>query len=193
MKDILDNWNKFVITESSLSRVYGHILEHDSAILTAFRSEYSKQENYERNRELKAHLLSKGYGVTKIDGSYIENFETPQALEVSEQSLFVLNRKDESNFAQTITTLGEQYEQDSVLIIPMGGKSAYLVGTREDNEFPTYGNQISVGDLKMGDESEFMSKVKGRPFVFREELETYDKLSKNSRWAIKQIIKKGVK
>ena len=62
------------------------MMEHDSAVLTAFRNEYSNKENYERNRELKANLLSMDYGVTKVDGSYIENFETPQAVEVSEQS-----------------------------------------------------------------------------------------------------------
>ena len=69
MKKILENWNKFVLTESGLSRIYGHIMEHDSAILTAFRNEYTNAENYQRNRELKAYLLSMGYGVTKVEGS----------------------------------------------------------------------------------------------------------------------------
>jgi len=188
MKKILENWNKFIITESGLSRIYGHIMEHDSAILTAFRNEYTNAENYERNRELKAHLLSMGYGVTKVDGSYIENFETPQAIEVSEQSFFVSNRSDSPGFFEDIEGLGQQYEQDSVLIIPMGGKAAYLIGTREGNDFPPFGESITVGDLKMGHEDEFMSRVGGRPVVFKEELETYDKLSKNSRWAIKKLL-----
>ena len=51
MKKILENWNKFILTESGLSRIYGHIMEHDSAILTAFRNEYTNAENYQRNRE----------------------------------------------------------------------------------------------------------------------------------------------
>ena len=188
MKKLFESWNKYLLTESSLSRVLGHIMEHDSAILTAFRGEYSRKENYERNRKLKAHLLSVGYGVTKIEGSYIENFETPQAIEVSEQSFFVSNRSDDSTFFDSMESLGEQHEQDSVLIIPMAGKDAYLVGTREGNDFPPFGDQISVGDLKMGRSAEFMSKVKGRPIVFKEELETYDKLSKNSRWTVKKMV-----
>ncbi len=61
-------------------------------------------------------------------------------------------------------------------------------GTREGNDFPPFGDQISVGDLKMGREAEFMSKVKGRPIVFKEELETYDKLSRNQKWAIKKML-----
>ena len=188
VKKLLENWNKYLITESSLSRVYGHIVEHDSAILTAFRNEYSRKENYERNRELKAQLLSMGYGVTKVDGSYIENFETPQAIEVSEQSFFVSNRADDPAFFDSIESFGQRYEQDSVLIIPMGGKGAYLIGTREGNEFPPFGERITVGDLKMGREDEFMSKVKGRPIVFKEELDTYEKLSRNSKWAVKKMV-----
>jgi hypothetical protein len=188
MKEILENWNKFIISESGLSRLYDHMMEHDSAILTAFRNEYSNDENYQRNRKLKAQLLSMDYGVTKVDGSYIENFETPQAIEVSEQSFFVSNRTNDAGFVNSIKSLGESNEQDSVLIIPRGGSDAYLIGTREGNDFPPFGEKISVGGLKMGREAEFMSKVKGRPIVFKEELETYDKLSRNQRWAIKKML-----
>jgi|TARA_X000001388_G_C2192559_1_gene108142 hypothetical protein len=188
MKEILENWNKYIISESGLSRLYDHMMEHDSAILTAFRNEYSNDENYQRNRKLKAQLLSMDYGVTKVDGSYIENFETPQAIEVSEQSFFVSNRTNDAGFVNSIKSLGESNEQDSVLIIPRGGSDAYLIGTREGNDFPPFGEKISVGGLKMGREAEFMSKVKGRPIVFKEELETYDKLSRNQRWAIKKML-----
>ena len=75
-----------------------------------------------------------------------------------------------------------------MLIIPMGGKGAYLIGTREGNDFPPFGERITVGDLKMGREDEFMSKVKGRPIVFKEELDTYEKLSRNSKWAVKKMV-----
>ena len=40
----------------------------------------------------------------------------------------------------------------------------------------------------MGEESEFMSRVSKRPFVFKEELETYEKLSRNSKWAVKKLL-----
>ena len=52
-----------------------------------------KKKILERNRKLKAELLGRGYGVTRILGSYIENFETPKAVEVAEESFFVSNRK----------------------------------------------------------------------------------------------------
>ena len=193
MEKLLKEWKEF-LTESGLSRLYKHMTEHDSAIMSAFRNEYSNKENHERSRELKARLLEQGYGVTKVDGSYIENFETPEAIEVSELSLFVSNRHDDPEFVNNIAGLGENYEQDSVLIIPTGGEAAYLFGTREGNDFPPYHDQVSVGSIKMGEEAEFMSKVKGRPFVFKEPvLETYDSLSRNQKWALKKLIEKANK
>jgi hypothetical protein len=64
-------------------------------------------ENYERNRQLKAVLLNKGYGVTDVDGTYVEDFGTDAAKEVKEDSFFVVNLKDDPNFKDTITGLGE--------------------------------------------------------------------------------------
>jgi len=188
MKEVMEGWKQFLNEMSGLSRVYGHIMEHDSAILSAFRNEYTNKENYDRSRYLKAGLLSEGYSVTKVKGTYIENFKTDKAVEVAEQSLFVLNNRDGAQFEDKIISLGEEFEQDSVLIIPQGGKGAYLYGTREGNEFPPYQQTEVVGDLKMGEEDEFMTRVNKRPFTFKEELETYEKLSRNSKWALKKML-----
>lgn len=194
MKEILNEWKRF-LKESSLSRLYRHMQEHDSAALSAFRNEFSKEENLERNRELKAELLGRGYGVTRILGSYIENFETPKAVEVAEESFFVSNRKDDEDFKDEIAKLGEDFDQDSVLIVPKGAEDAYLLGTSPEGEFPQYGKEESVGALKMGDEAEFMSRVGGRPYTFspkdlNEELEVYENLSRNSKMAIKSIVER---
>ena len=45
MKKLLKEWNKFLLSESGLSRLLGHIQEHESAIISAFRNEYSNKEN----------------------------------------------------------------------------------------------------------------------------------------------------
>jgi len=189
MKDLMENWRRFLV-ESSLSRLYKHMVEHDSAILSAFRNEFTREENYERNRELKARMLEQGYGVTKVAGSYIENFQTPKAIEVSEQSFFVSNRYDDSEFVEIMGALGEEYNQDSILIIPQTAEDAYLLGTNPEGEYPTYGDQESVGALKMGEEAEFMSRVSGRPVSFSESLETYENLSRNSKWAVKKVVER---
>ncbi len=203
IKLILENWRGF-INESGLSRMHQHIMEHDCAILTAYRNDVSDMSactpnadepeegevNKSRNRDLKATLLAMGVGVTKVDGSYIEDFDTPKAVEVSEASLFCVNLKDDKNFAATVQRLGEKYCQDSVLVIPKGGQGAYLVGTNSA-EFPGYGSKVSVGDVKFGEESEFMTKIRNRPFTFNEStsLETYQDLSRSQRMAVKAIAR----
>tara|TARA_R110001583_G_scaffold14076_1_gene59380 strand:+ start:795 stop:1409 length:615 start_codon:yes stop_codon:yes gene_type:complete len=202
MKLIFENWKKF-LNESSLSRVYQHIAEHDAAIISASRNDIFNTEkctdralgaepgdtNMLRSRNLKAMLLSMGYGVTKMRGSYIEDFDTPQAVEVGEDSLFVVNLSDQENFFNQIISLGEKFCQDSVLLIPRGGVGAFLHGTNK-SEFPGYGDRIVVGNLKLGEEEEFMTRTQGRPFTFTEQLQTYRGLSRNERIAVKSIAKK---
>lgn len=209
MKNLLENWKKFILNESGLSRVWHHMQEHDTAILTGFRGDPSdtskcidaeadieevkkgetRQTNIARNRDLKATLLAKGYGVTNVDGSYIENFDTPEALEVSEDSLFAVNLKDESGFFDDVTSLGKKFCQDAVLLVPMGGKGAYLYGTN-NSEFPGLDSEVGVGDVKFGKEAEFMTRVNKRPFTTAEGLQTYNSLSRNERMAVKNIAKK---
>ena len=206
MKKIMTEWRNRMLSESGLSRLHQHMSEHDCAIFTAYRGDVDDMtqcadgaeapeddaSNQTRNRDLKAHLLALKIGVTKVDGSYIENFDTPDAIEVSEASLFCVNLQDDSGFADTIIKLGKKYCQDSVLIIPQGGKGASLVGTNQA-EFPGLDKTVSVGDAKLGGEAEFMTKIRNKPFTFAEdqdfELEIYENLSKNQRMAVMAIAK----
>jgi hypothetical protein len=207
MKQLMENWNKYLLKESGLSRVLQHIEAHDCAILTAFRNDpkdmskcakgsvddndqegNTRSLNKRRNRDLKAMLLGFDYGVTAVDGSYIENFEQPDQIEVKEDSLFVVNLNDDPDFARNVQEMAEKFCQDSVIIIPQGGKSAYLHGTNE-SDFPGYGEKVEVGDLKMGKEAEFMTRVNKRPFTFGEGLETYGKLSRLEKMVVKTIRK----
>ena len=208
MKDVIENWNKYLLKESGLSRVLQHIEAHDCAILTAFRNDpkdmskcvkgsiddndeegNTKALNKRRNRDLKAILLGFDYGVTAVDGSYIENFEQQDQIEVKEDSLFTVNLNDDPDFVKNVQEMAEKFCQDSVIIIPQGGKDAYLLGTN-NSDFPGYGEKIKVGDLKMGKESEFMTRVGKRPFTFGEGLQTYRGLSRLEKMAVKSI-KKG--
>ena len=200
MKKILNEWRQF-LNESSLSRLYRHMMAHDTAIITAYRGDPNDDSNCVdksqvtddssnklRNRDLKATLMSLGYGVTSVDGSYIENFNTPEAYEVAEHSFFVVNLEDDPDFAKYIVDLGDEFCQDAVLIIPKGGQGAYLHGTN-NSEFPGYGQKVPAGDLSFGKEKEFMTKVRGRPVAFTEELETYKKLSRMERMSARAIAK----
>lgn len=206
---IIEELSKTLI-ETSLSRVHQHVMDNDCAILSAERNDPSDKSkcadapdqpapeegggqppgpmNRKNTRDLKAALLSLGYGVTKVDGSYIENFDTPEAVEVQENSFFVVNLKKDTNFQSNIIKLGRKFCQDSVLIIPQGGKGAYLYGTN-NSEFPGLDDKIGVGDLKMGKEAEFMTRAKKRPFSFAEGLEEYSSLSRMEKMVVKVIAK----
>ena len=175
MKKVLETWNRYVISESSLSRLYKHITEKDSAVITAFRDdpnsptscssvppeqdateESPEKANKARNRELKAVLLRKGYGVTRVAGTYVENFDD------------VSNRKEVS-------------------------EDAYLFGTNES--WPGLGVKEEVGSFRPGKESEFMSRVGKRPFTFNEVglQETWNQLSRNAKWSVSTIAEKALK
>ncbi len=175
--------NKKEINESSLSRVWKHTENFDVAIITAFRGkkvncidmennyesfpeghEYTKEQNLNRNKDLSSVLLQKGYGITKVKGSYIENFETPTAKEVGENSFFVVNRNDDKDFFEQIIKLAKFFCQDSVLLKPKGD-NAFLYGSN-NGEFPGLDNKFEVGEFKGGKEAEFMSRVGGRSFHF---------------------------
>ena len=80
--------------------------------------------------------------------------------------------------------------QDSVLLIPQGGDAAFLLGTNET--WPGLGEKEPVGRFEGGKEAEFMSRVKGRPFVFKEvhKQETWDQLGVNSRYIVNKIAER---
>ncbi len=194
-----------LLKESSVSRFYNHVLQHDCAMITSFRNsdEKSFQENLASNKELKAYLLHKGYGVTDVKGTYIENYNTYLAKEVAENSFFVVNLKDDVNFINTIKSLGRYYNQDSVIIIEKGGNSSYLFGTNKTG-YPSFGEAVQTGRFVPKEEAEFMTRVgknksainfsdkpipkTGNSSSYKDSLlETLKKHSINSKWAISKI------
>ena len=204
MKKILNEWKDF-LNESSISRTYEHMLNHDTAFMTAFRDNTKDRtkcredhsntmENLERNRQLKAVLLNKGYGVTAVDGTYVEDFGTEAAKEVKENSFFVVNLKDDPNFKASILGLGEHFCQDSVLFVPRGGEESFLIGTN-NAEFPGYGKEESTGEFLGGKEGEFMTRVgkSKRPIKFGEGLETKAKMQNNTKFLISRLAKQVLK
>jgi len=195
MREIMDKFGK-VLNESSLTRIHSHIMKHDCAVITAFRNKLINcmsedngdklniSDNKMRNKRLKSALLSLGYGVTSVKGTYIENYMSDNQVEVKEDSYFVVNLTDNPNFISHITKLGEMFCQDSVMIVEQGGNNNYLFGTNK-SDFPGYGEKIELGHFKPGIEAEFMTKVSGRPFA----LESFGDLQINSKRIVKEFAK----
>lgn len=183
--------------ESSLSRVWQHMQEHDAGTITAFRyardcgegEKYTKFENLQRNKSLKAKLESKGYGVTVVKGSYIENYGSQNAIEVGEQVFLVVDIRDSGKLEKDLRTLGEEFEQDSILFVPKGGKGGELIGTNHcPNGYPGYNKRLKLNKTIFGEDGEFFTRVNGRPFTLKEEFEISTPLQGFfGKWAAKVL------
>lgn len=209
------NWREFLINEAGLNKIRQDMVDYDTAFITAFRGDYddvsmcvyvppSEKELKERdkmgkrgvrnkrnNKELSAFLLSQGYGVKNIQGSYIENFGSldPEKLprEVKEASFFVTNLNNDPEFAEQIINLGKRFCQDSVIIVPKG-EEGYIYGTNK-GKYPGLDQKETVGKFAGGETGEFMSRINSRPFVMKEdeEMKTYENLPPKQRQAAKLI------
>ena len=173
IKKILEN----VTNESSLSRVYKHTLEHDSGVITAYRSardcgegeKFTNTDNKKNNKILKAKLLRLGYGVTAIKGFYKENYGSENEIDVNEESFIVVDLKDKGDLKKELVKLGLEFEQDSIGYSTKGGKNFTLVGSNKcPDGYPGWGKEEKVGKGIFGKDGEFYSRVNGRPFIFAE-------------------------
>jgi len=168
-----------ILYESSLSRIKEHIENHDTGFITAHRREIrhldgrvekpTYKQNKSRNLRLRAELGQK-YVVTKIRGIYIENYkstdpEKPE-YEVREGSFFVVDINDLGDLELELRRLGKKWNQDSIMFVPKGGKNGYLWGT--GNAWPLLDQVEKFKNPVFGERGEFMSKVRGRPFIFPE-------------------------
>ena len=218
MKDIHKNWKEFLINEGGLNKIRQDMADYDTAFITAFRGDIndksmcvytppSQEELSERdkmgkrgatnkrnNKELSAFLLSQGYGIKNLQGSYIENFGSidPEKIprEVKEASFFVTNLKDDSEFAEQIINLGKRFCQDSVIIVPKG-EEGYIYGTNK-GKYPGLDQKETVGKFAGGETGEFMSRINSRPFVMKEDevTKTYEDLPGKQRQAAKLMAQR---
>lgn len=183
--------------ESGMSRLFSKMQEHDTGTITAYRSKdrYTKKQNQERNGELLSKLTAKGYRVTSVKGSYIQDFSTPQAQEVTEHTFFVEDYQDRGTLKDDLIELGRYFDQDSVLFIPRlnseGETKAVLIGTNHA-EFPGYLKEIPFYSHTFGKPAEFMTKIGNRPFTFESVEKEYDTVGGiGGRWARKVMTERG--
>lgn len=156
------------LNESGLTRLYKKMESYNVGMISAFRGDKTKSQNKLNNLSLKAKLLSDGFDVTKIYGTYIENYGSENEQEVSEESFFVVETEKSPSVFEKLPQYGNIYDQDSVFLKPAGEKG-YLLGTSDRSDaFPPKGDKVIVGSPVMGQEGEFFSKVKNRPFTMKE-------------------------
>lgn len=188
ISELMNEDVKQSLNEISLSRVWSYTKDYDIAIISASRKlnincyeykesndeegkEFTKKENSERTKQLSSALLYLGYGVVDVLGDYIENFDSPNAASVTENSMLVINYKKDENFLSKMFKISRYFCQDSVLLKPLG-EDAYLIGTNK-SKYPGYEVKQPLGKYYGGAEGEFMTRVgKSRsPVVFKEDFQ----------------------
>jgi hypothetical protein len=182
--------------ESTLNRVTKWIQEKEIAGISGWRDEITdivpnsgnewdqakgklekeqrkltRQEKNARNGKLKASLLSLDYGVTEIKGNFWEHYNTPNQVEVIEDSFLVVNLHDDPNFYNNIFKLGVYYNQDSILWSPKNSLDGYQVGTNNAT-WLGYGKKRKTGTYRANVESEYMSRIGNAPFTFADSEDT---------------------
>lgn len=165
------------LNESSLSRVWRQTQEHDSGTISAYRDardcgegvKYTKAEKQKRNSILESKLQTMGYGITKIKGTYIENYGSDNEVPVKEESFLVIDLKDKGTLKMDLMTLGTMFEQDSITYSKASGEY-YIISTNECSKgYPGFGRigvEKKLGKSMFGKKGEFYSRVNGRPFIF---------------------------
>lgn len=175
------------LSESSLSRIQDKLTKHAIGALTTFRGNLTRRENLQRNRKLLAELRINKLQITKVMGNYIENYnpklsdEEIQALppekrpnEVGEEYFIAVNPTegdDNGVLEELLFKLGEKFEQDTILSVPFG-QGAFLITTSDYNtDDNSKGTRTPQGKAIFGEIGEFLSRINGRPFVFKEAID----------------------
>ena len=112
------------INEMSLSRVWKHYTDDDTAVLiiSAFRGQYTFKVNIRRNKELASKIRKEGFGYVYVDGHWIEK---DGGNEGKEDSIFVTS-EDSNKLEKLGIKWLHKYDQDAIVFKPAGG-SAYLI------------------------------------------------------------------
>lgn len=147
----------------SLNRSIHWLNNRSCAIITAWRSDNTREENGRRNRILQQTLREYGYGIIRVKGCYAE---IGKAVE-RENSFLVIDLKDSEDFMGNIYCQSETYEQDCFLYKPKDEHVAYLIGTNDK-----FGKgEISIAGIMRinSDNSENYSEVNSGKISFEKE------------------------
>ena len=186
--DILSMRKTNYIFESSINRIVHWVNNYEIALITAFRGRkenivhpdlvkedgkeegepFTKSENKQRNRELSATLLRLGYGITKVDGVYVENFGLPNSRLSNEESFLVVNKNEDPDFFDNIFKLSEYYNQDCFCYKAKDDNIGYNIGTN-GADYPGYGEEVRNGKFVVGVKNEFMTRLNNKGFAFTDE------------------------
>jgi len=188
------------LLEKSMSRVIEHIKNHDCGVMSAFRTwidcnkhelgKYSLEDNIARNKQLELKIKLKGYGYSKVNGVFIENYGSDSAIESEESSFFIVDLKDTHNLEKDLFMWGELYEQDSVLyfnqqkVTTAGDCTAELTGTNPlcKDAYPPYKKTVQYRNIEFDKFRQFMTKIGKKPFALSNDIDIIKEWANVEKW-----------
>ena len=153
---------KKVINEATFSKLYRNMQDKTVGILTAYRLGNSSRVNKERNKELEKDLRSYGLGFNKVTSFYKEYGEDKVSQEVT---FVVYTDKDKEWLKDVLVKLGDEYDQDTIIVVDKDN-GAFLIGaTGKDVNYPK-GKEEYIGRFTPSKIAEIYSKMGKDTFVF---------------------------
>lgn len=151
--NILSNMSTLVnIEESSLNRILSYHNKNGFIVMSSDRDESTTEENNAKFRDLKKEVANSGYSFIPVFGGYVENLETPDAVDVVEKGLLITNNntKDVDGDFQKLLILGKRlsgkYNQESFMVIEPGNTTESYWMT-PDGEIQNRLNSITQNDF----------------------------------------------
>lgn len=156
------------LIETKLSRVFQHFASsaYPVATITAFRNEYTHDQNLARNKDLARTIRENGYGFVFVDGGWIETTESGEKVPVEEDSILVIGKPNDNNkMFELLLAMTKKYNQDGFLFKPEGGLEISIVDKQ--------GNLNKISNSFKLDKFEYgYTKLRGsggRTYSFHEE------------------------
>ena len=166
--------------ESSLNKIREKILNHPCAIISAYRDKFGvcgegqeipRKTNNKNHRVLLNKLKTLGYETTQTVSRYKENGKF-----ISEQSVFVCDRKGVGKLKSTVLDLGAQLNQESVIYTNVNKKLIFFEGLTDcESAYPKRGEvkYTSFDEISWGKHGDIYTEIGGRPFFYTFSEENY--------------------
>jgi hypothetical protein len=119
----IGNPNVEVFSAAGLSRLLKHFQEREVAFVSADRSNRSKSENADLEKDLAHTIRGLGYGFIDVTGYWVETGSEPSP----EKTFAVINNLSTSeDFIRRMFQLGERYDQTAIMVVnPVDGHAYY--------------------------------------------------------------------
>ncbi len=176
--------------ETNINKLLEYNKKYDCGIITTFRKSKTYKENILSNKKLYNSMLSVGYRLIRVIGTYVYNDLSQEEIDQlrsgkksitdldigNEISYFVIDIRNRRNLKKDLIFLGEEFNQDSIAFLPKGGGSMLIIGTNpsiterdENDEWPIkYKEEKTFSKLNLGRSNIFMTRVgkSKRPFFY---------------------------